>query len=144
MELNYLNHLDFKIEPKDFSFYLKQLENKTKLMEGVLNVVFVTDPYIQALNKAYRAKNKPTDVLSFNYQDQGSDLLGEVYISVDTAKKQAAEHGHDLEDELIKLLVHGILHIHGFDHENDEDYKVMYALEKSVLGSIAGPFIESE
>ena len=144
MELNYLNHLDFKIEPKDFTAYLKRLESKIELMEGVLNVVFVTDPYIQALNKAYRAKNKPTDVLSFNYQDQGSDLLGEVYISVDTAAKQAVEHGHGLVEELIKLLIHGILHVHGFDHEEDEDYKVMYALEKAVLGPIAGPFIENE
>lgn len=144
MEINYLNHDDFGIDPEYFAGYLGKLENETELMKGILNVIFVNDPYIHALNKAYRDKDKPTDVLSFNYQGEDSELLGEVYISVDTAKKQAVDHEHSFEDELIKLIVHGILHVHGFDHIDDQDYKKMYAVEKAVLGDLAGPFIEHE
>lgn len=144
MELSYLNHDDFGIDPEYFAVYLEALKSEAKLMEGVINVVFVNDPYIHALNKAYRDKDKPTDVLSFNYQGEDSELLGEVYISVDTAKRQAVAHEHSFEDELIKLIVHGILHVHGFDHEKDEDYKQMYSVEKAVLGDVAGPYIEHE
>ena len=102
--------------------------------DGVLNVVFVNDAHIHSLNKEYRKIDKPTDVLSFNYQDEvGGELVGEVYISVETAERQAKEYKHTLSDELHKLFVHGFLHIHGYDHENDEDYAVMSALEEKVL-----------
>lgn len=140
MEINYLNHKDFGIETKSFSKYLKKLEQATPLNSGQLNVVFVSDQYIRALNKAYRDKDQPTDVLSFNYEDEGG-ILGEVYISVETAKRQAKEHKLRLEDELIKLIVHGILHVHGFNHEEDEDYREMHAVERAALGEIAGEMI---
>ena len=146
MKVSYLNQDDFKIDTKFFGSYLKKLEKQTRLGAGELNVVFVNDPYIRALNKAYRGKDQPTDVLSFNYDyDQGDQgIMGEVYISVETAKRQAGEHKLTLDQELAKLLVHGVLHVHGFDHEEDEDYKKMYAVEKEVLGEVAGPMIMGE
>lgn len=144
MEIKYLNQKEFKVHVKPFLPYIQKLEQAIGLEEGILNVVFVTDAYIQALNKQYRGKDKPTDVLSFNYQqeDAESDLVGEIYVSVETADRQAVEHRHSLSDELIKLIIHGILHVHGYDHEEDEDYKKMYTVEKETLGEIAGPFIE--
>ena len=139
MEIKYLNQDEFDVDTSTFSAYLSKLQDVTALQAGLLNVVFVNDPYIRALNKAYRGKDKATDVLSFPYYEGG--LVGEVYLSVETAKRQAKEHGHGLENELIKLVVHGILHIHGFDHEEDEDYEKMFAIEKLVLGPIAGDFL---
>ena len=139
MEIKYLNQEDFEIDTKPFSRYLKKLEKETALQKGLINVVFVNDKYIRALNKAYRGRDEATDVLSFPYYE--GELVGEVYLSVETAKRQAKDHRHDLSDELIKLLIHGVLHIHGFDHEEDGDYQKMYAVERAVLGQIAGEFM---
>ena len=136
-----MNHGDFGIETKPFSKYISKLEKAITLHGGDLNVVFVNDQYIRALNKSYRGKDEPTDVLSFNYEGGDSDLLGEVYISVETAKRQAKEHKHELSDEIAKLIVHGILHIHGYDHEKDSDYKKMYKIEHEVLGKVAGEMV---
>lgn len=131
MEVKYINHEEFKIDTAPFLFYINKLAKATVLMGGVLNVVFVNDKYIRALNKAYRGKDAPTDVLSFEYGPD--DLIGEVYVSVETAERQAKEHKHSLSDELIRLIVHGILHVHGYDHEEDEDYMRMSVIEKGVL-----------
>ncbi len=138
MEVHYINHEEYNVEVGSFDLYLEKIKKELKLKEGVLNVVFVNDSYIQALNKTYREKDKPTDVLSFNYSDEGSDLVGEIYISIETAKKQSVDHMHSFYDELIKLIIHGILHVHGYDHEEDEEYREMFSIEKKVLGKIAG------
>jgi len=134
MEVKYLNQKDFDIKIASFSSYIKKLTDVIEVQDGILNVVFVNDKYIRALNKAYRDKDEPTDVLSFSYGPD--DLIGEVYVSVETAERQAKEHKHPLSDELIRLIVHGILHVHGYDHEKEVDYKKMLAKEKEVLGKI--------
>ncbi len=134
------------IEVKSFDPFIDRFEKVVDCLEGELNVIFVNDVYIQALNKSYRDKDKPTDVLSFNYENENEDpeaLVGEIYISIDTAKKQAKEKGHSLQEELEILFVHGFLHIHGHDHEEDDEYKKMYDLECKVLGKKL-PFILNE
>ncbi|MDH5597175.1 MAG: rRNA maturation RNase YbeY [Candidatus Peregrinibacteria bacterium] len=142
MELHFINEGDYGIQTRSFLPYISKLEAQIEVGAGDLNIIFVNDQYIQELNKAYRDKDKPTDVLSFAYSEAG--LIGEVYISVATAERQAKERGHALVDELNKLIVHGILHVHGFDHEEDEDYRKMFAIEKEVLGKIAGEMIFNE
>jgi probable rRNA maturation factor len=78
----------------------------------------VTDPEIHSLNRQYRGKDKPTDVLSFPLADAlQSFLLGDVVISIETAARQAQQRGHSLREELQILLIHGILHLLGYDHE---------------------------
>jgi len=134
MEVKYINQAEFKIDTAPFLAYTNKLAEAIVLMGGVLNVVFVNDKYIRALNKAYRGKDAPTDVLSFNYD--ADELIGEVYVSVETADRQARDHKHSLGDELIRLIVHGILHVHGYDHEDDEDYKKMLKIERVVLGKV--------
>ncbi len=136
MEVKYLNQEEFKVDVVPFSKYIKKLVAAIETQDGMLNVVFVNDKYIRALNKAYRGKDKATDVLSFSYGPD--ELIGEVYVSVETAERQAKDHKHSLSDELIRLIVHGILHVYGYDHEKDRDYKKMFAVEKKVLGKIAG------
>jgi len=136
MTIQFINHQEWGIDPGAFEPYVTRLEKTVKPLEGVLNVVFVNDNYIQALNKNYRNKDEATDVLSFNYQDDGDQhhtFIGEIYISVQRARLQAAEHYCTFQDELNKLFVHGFLHIHGYDHEKDEDYVRMSELEERVL-----------
>ena len=85
-------------------------------LDGVqLSLTLCDDAFIHALNREYRSVDRPTDVLSFPLDDDV--LLGDVVISLDTAAAQAAQRGHELRDELRVLLVHGLLHVLGYDHE---------------------------
>jgi probable rRNA maturation factor len=78
----------------------------------------MTDVEVHALNRQYRGKDKPTDVLSFPLADElQPSLLGDVVISVETAARQARRRGHSLREELQTLLIHGVLHLLGYDHE---------------------------
>jgi probable rRNA maturation factor len=83
-----------------------------------ISCLITDDAAILRLNRKFRGKNSATDVLSFPAQN-ANGLLGDVAISIDRAKEQAAEHGHSLEDELRILILHGALHLAGMDHETD-------------------------
>lgn len=101
-----------------------------------LSIALVSDAQIKRLNKLYRNKDKPTDVLSFPIGEKVEDwlILGDIVISVDTAKRQAQELGHSLEEELKRLLVHGLVHLLGYDHElGGEEEKKFFELEEFIL-----------
>lgn len=108
------------------------------LPEAELSVQLVDDAEMTLLNESYRGKQGPTDVLSFSlvtgeHSEYGGGLLGDVVIDVEVAQRQALEFGHSLEDELLRLLVHGVLHLLGYDHEQDEDAARMQAEEARLL-----------
>ena len=85
--------------------------------QAELSLALVTDPEIHVLNRQYRGKDKPTDVLSFPLADALQPLLlGDVVISIETAARQARRRGHALQEELQTLLIHGVLHLLGYDH----------------------------
>ncbi|MDD2515904.1 MAG: rRNA maturation RNase YbeY [Candidatus Gracilibacteria bacterium] len=114
--------------------------------KGILNLIFVSNEEIQALNKQYRHINKETDVLSFYYFDdfsnlKSSEVAGEIVFSSEKIKKQAKEFNNSNEEELYKLLVHSVLHIIGFDHETDEDYEFMKDKEDEVIIKINKKFL---
>ncbi|NHM30357.1 rRNA maturation RNase YbeY [Neobacillus terrae] len=118
---------------------------KQKVEAGTeLSVTFVTNDKIQEINREYREKDRPTDVISFAMEEMGdgeieligADLprvLGDIIISTERAKDQAEEYGHSFERELGFLAVHGFLHLLGYDHENEEDEKEMFSLQKDIL-----------
>ena len=88
-----------------------------------VHVVLTGDARIRELNRDWRGLDAPTDVLSFPDGDplpDGGRFLGEIAISVDTARRQAAEQGHDERRELVELALHGTLHLLGYDHDSDE------------------------
>jgi probable rRNA maturation factor len=89
-----------------------------------VTVVFVRDRVIRRLNNQYRRINRATDVLSFPAGEQmpgegNEQYLGDVVISIDTAVRQAESAGHSIEREVDELLIHGVLHLCGYDHETD-------------------------
>lgn len=89
---------------------------------AVVSVEFIGDQRMRRLNAQYRGRDLTTDVLAFAMREAPgprSTLLGDVVISVPRAAKQADEQGHPVQDELAKLLIHGILHLLGYDHERD-------------------------
>ena len=96
--------------------------------EGVIAASFVTDQEIKRLNRQYRKKDQVTDVLSFSYDNQ--ENLGDIVISLEQAKRQAEE---GIEIEVADLLIHGILHVLGYDHENPNDSKIMFSLQDKIL-----------
>jgi len=88
-------------------------------LDGEVEVLLTSDAEIKRLNKAFRGKNKATDVLSFPAPEEAEGCAGDLAVSLDTAARQAAEHGHLLRDEVRILLLHGLLHLAGEDHETD-------------------------
>jgi probable rRNA maturation factor len=84
-----------------------------------LTVTVSNDRRLHGLNRTFRGKDRPTDVLSFPY-DEAEGPIGDVVISVDRAAAQAGERGHSLQRELELLTLHGTLHVCGFDHETDD------------------------
>lgn len=91
---------------------------------------------IQTLNKKYRKINKPTDVLSFANRDNGNihiSLLGEIYICLEKAKKQAKQYKHSLQREMIFLFTHGLLHLLGYDHKTKKQEKALNALTNKII-----------
>jgi probable rRNA maturation factor len=109
-----------------------------------LSILFIGDRAMRVLNRDFRGKDKSTDVLSFS-QLEGengipSPTLGDLVISVDTTKRQAKEYGVTYERELLRLMVHGILHLHGYDHEGVSKVEAqrMRRREEKILRVIAG------
>ncbi|OEF96222.1 rRNA maturation RNase YbeY [Desulfuribacillus alkaliarsenatis] len=109
---------------------------------GEFSVSFVDEQRIQEINREYRGKDKPTDVISFALNDDLDDIeeievlsyhLGDIVICVDIAEKQANDYGHSFERELCFLAVHGLLHLLGYNHETDEQEQVMFAVQEKVM-----------
>lgn len=102
------------------------------LSDAELSVLLCDDATIHALNRSHRRKNKPTDVLAFALREgkvlPGAEgLLGDVVISLDTARRQADARGHPLWAEVTLLLAHGLLHLVGYDHRTDAEERRMNA-----------------
>lgn len=111
------------------------------LEEGEINIVLAGNRELQRLNRQYRGKDAPTDVLSFAMLEKGgpaaagdgAQMLGDVYISLDKAGEQAAEAGHPLHREILILAIHGLLHLIGYDHQSEDDYEAMRKRELEIL-----------
>lgn len=129
---------DINIIDKIFISIHKHID---KYQKGTLNIVFVDDQSIQNLNKTYREKDTVTDVLSFHYLDDFSlaledDVVWEVILSESKVISQGNEYWLGCEKEFYKLLIHSILHILWYDHENDDDFKIMEPLEKEIWDEV--------
>lgn len=118
----------------EFAMKKEQLENT------IFSVIFVDNEYIHNLNKTYRNIDRPTDVITFALEDDesiinGSDnrMLGDIYISLDRAHEQAKEYGHSFKRELSFLAVHGFYHLLGYDHQTEEEEKIMFGKQEEIL-----------
>jgi probable rRNA maturation factor len=107
-------------------------------------VLLTDDQAVQALNLKFRGKDKPTNVLSFPAPDMPGldDFLGDIAIAFETTRREAADEGKAIADHLSHLVVHGILHLLGEDHETPEDAEAMEAAERAILArlGIADPY----
>ena len=113
-----------------------------------LSLVLTDDAHIRVLNRNWRGFDKPTNVLSFPAGDDDEEdpgpLLGDVIVAHETMAREAEDEGKSFEDHFAHLLVHGLLHLFGFDHENDAEAEEMEALETEILAGlgVADPYAE--
>ena len=108
-----------------------------------LSVTFVRSRTIHTINRDYRGIDRPTDVISFAIRDdmefemvEGMNDLGDIFINIDYARKQAKQYGHSYRREIAFLFTHGMLHCLGYDHMKPEEEKVMFALQDEILDPI--------
>jgi probable rRNA maturation factor len=115
----------------------------------VVDVALMDDRAIRKLNKTYRGKDKPTNVLSFPSGEAGEGRrrrLGDVAIALGTVKREAKAQGKSVEDHVAHLMVHAVLHLLGYDHEADPDAEEMEAIERKALAAldIADPYRDAK
>ena len=130
------NQRKIKIKVKDFQEYIEKVIETIPVANGkIVTVAFVSDKKIRELNKSFRGKDVTTDVLSFPFEAEefeklsessaladgyfGVDNIGDIVISVEQAVRQAEENNLDFETEIKQLILHGVLHLCGYDHEQD-------------------------
>ena len=121
----------------DMILEYEKLENTENTYVSFL---ITTNDVIQNINSEYRGKDTPTDVISFAYNETENigpfDILGDIIISAEKVTEQAKEYGHSTEREFYYVLCHGMLHLLGYDHINDEDKKAMREKEEELLKEI--------
>ena len=108
----------------------------------IVSVVLADDALLQLLNRTYRHQDKPTNVLSFPNDAQAQELsgeLGELFLSLDTLKRESLKEGKSLEHHFTHLFVHGVLHLLGYDHEEDEEAIEMESMEICILENLDIP-----
>lgn len=127
---------------KNYAFLNKLLEKvitKLKLENAIFSIVFIDDEKMQEINKQYRNKDETTDVLSFAFEDNEDikynefRVLGDIYISIPKMQVQALEYDNSEKSELAFLVVHGLLHLLGYDHMTDKEEKEMFSLQEALL-----------
>lgn len=104
--------------------------------EGEVSILLTNDAQIRELNRTYRGKDKPTNVLSFPSEDKtesGARFYGDIALAYETLNREAAEEGKRLDAHLSHLVVHGVLHLLGFDHDNERDAEAMEARETKIV-----------
>jgi rRNA maturation RNase YbeY len=117
-----------KINLKFLEKFAKKVFKLVKLNIPELSIAIVNDARMKALNKKYRHKNKITDVLAFDY--------GEIIICLNQTKRQAKTLGLSTEQELATLLIHGILHLSGYNDETEQDFNIMNKQQNKILKEV--------
>ena len=146
MELNVINHSRRKGQVKYRDVFMAIMEKARDVLDlsedSAVSVIFVTDRRMHQINRDYRGVDRTTDVISFALADNTEENdyipaeLGDIFINVDAAGRQAEEYGHSVKRETAFLFTHGLLHLCGFDHQNEEDEREMIAYQKRILDEI--------
>lgn len=135
-----INDTNNKIEELELlDEYVNYLVNKLELSNCEFNIIIVDNNKIHKINKEYRNVDRETDVISFAMEDnmdityEDFRLLGDIYISIDKCYEQALEYGHSSVREICFLTTHGVLHLLGYDHMEQEEEEKMFKLQDELL-----------
>ena len=132
--------ISYVFQKKDFTFRERDLNNRWLKMVagsevrkiGNITIVFCSDNYILDINQRFLSHDYFTDIITFDYCS-GNTLSGDLIISIDSVRENALEYGADFEDELNRVIVHGLLHLIGYDDHTEEDIKTMRSKENYYL-----------
>ncbi|MCP4724860.1 MAG: rRNA maturation RNase YbeY [bacterium] len=108
-----------------------------KLFKGEISIIFAGDTKIRELNKRFLNHDRSTDVIAFSLEDDGEPLEGEIYICTDTAGSQAEEYSVTYENELLRLIIHGTLHLCGYEDSTEPEKAEMLELGEDYLAQLA-------
>ncbi|MDY7221888.1 rRNA maturation RNase YbeY [Halalkalibacterium halodurans] len=149
IQIDMIDHTDTLTEKQETLIreLLHEAARYEELAEGTyeLSLSFVSDEEIQELNRDYRGKDQPTDVISFALNEVGEgeqpvepeagtpNLLGDIIVSIPRCQEQAEAYGHSFERELGFLIVHGFLHLLGYDHMSEDEEKKMFMRQEDIL-----------
>jgi probable rRNA maturation factor len=147
LEIDFLDEINelTQEEIDEIEKLLNYTAEKENVQDGSeLSVTFVSNERIQEINREYREKDRPTDVISFALEEMGEGeleivggdiprVLGDIIISIPKAREQAEDYNHSFMRELGFLAVHGLLHLLGYDHMNEQDEKRMFDRQKEIL-----------
>lgn len=130
-------HPKLKVKKKALKLLVENILKSEKADSGV-DIILIDDVFMKRLNKKFIRRNKTTDVLSFGMREEKLDAfkypsLGDVYVCLDQAKRQAEEYGVGFEEEVKLLVAHGVLHLLGYDHSSKKEEVVMREKEKMYL-----------
>lgn len=136
-----IDELDFNIK-KLVKKILRKISKKLKIKnKHIVSYIFIDNNEIHRINKEYRNIDRPTDVISFAYIDSDPNRelpleLGDIFVSIDKIKEQAEEYGHSTYRECAFLITHGILHLLGYDHIEEDDELEMFTLQDEILNEL--------
>lgn len=140
---NIVNLPDYPFNGRKVIRSLARMVKKVEKVKGrhVLSVIFVNEEEMHQINKLYRNIDRSTDVISFAEVDSGYDHLpyelGDIFVNTDRVKSQADSYGHSEKREFAFLILHGMLHLLGYDHQTETDEKRMFALQDEILNRLA-------
>lgn len=115
---------------------LQALEKTVKKpQQGIINLIVITPDEMAQMNKQFRGKEGPTDILTFSYYSPeltSSDIAGEIYLCLEKIKLYAEEAGKTYNEQLEYIIIHGLTHLMGYDHESENDWQEMERVEKKI------------
>ncbi|GJQ64134.1 MAG: hypothetical protein SCALA702_31870 [Melioribacteraceae bacterium] len=123
----------FKIVPQQVNSIVEELQKELKFSIGSVSINFLDENFILELNREHLNHDYNTDIITFNYSGENDNLDGEIYISVDDAKKNAYFYNVSHEQEILRLIIHGFLHLLGYDDVTAEEKKVQKKLEDHLV-----------
>ena len=142
MSIGIFNKTEEKIDKIFVRKVVKHTLKKMEAEKSEVNIIFVGLEEIHEINKTYRNVDRPTDVISFALEDTEDvtvyeeRVLGDIYICLDKVHEQAKEYGHTEIREMAFLIVHGLLHLLGYDHMIKEEEKIMFGLQEEILNEM--------
>lgn len=142
MEYELTNLTNEKVDLQLLDKVVCKVSKLLNINNSFVSIVLTDNKHIHEMNKTYRNIDRETDVISFAFMDNDENIksditdLGEIYISLEKAHSQAEDYNHSFEREICFLLVHGLLHLLGYDHMNEKDEKEMFGLQDEILSSL--------
>ena len=135
-----INNSNYDIkELKTLEEYVKNITKNLEIEKAIFNIILVDEEEIHTLNREYRGIDRKTDVITFALEDNKRfknpeiRVLGDIYLCIPVAYEQAEIYGHSQTREICFLATHGILHLLGYDHINEEEEKEMFTLQEELL-----------